>query len=64
MKPYLPFHVKIIMNSMKNKREIYEAMSDFEADQPGNKIKWNSEFLEQNKIVKIGNMCTMHALIP
>ena len=43
-KPYVPFHLKIIMNSMKNKREIYEAMSDFEADQPGNEIKWNSEF--------------------
>ena len=32
------------MNSMKNKREIYEAMSDFEADQLGNEIKWNTEF--------------------
>ena len=29
---------------MINKREIYEAMSHFEADQPGNEIKWNTEF--------------------
>ena len=34
----------LIMNSMKNKREIYEAMSDFEADQSGNEIQCKSEF--------------------
>ena len=32
------------MNSMKNKREIYEAISNYKADQLGNEIKWNSEF--------------------
>ena len=35
-KPCVPSHLKIIMNIMKNKREIYEAISDYEADQLGN----------------------------
>ena len=49
MNPYLPFHLKIIMNSMKNKREMYQAVYDFEANQPGNEIKRNSEFgIEQD----------------
>ena len=51
------------MDSVKNQREIYEAMSYFEADQPCNEIKGNSEFgTEQDS--KNGNICTMHALIP
>ena len=32
------------MNSMINKREIYEALSHFEAYQPGNEIKCNTVF--------------------